>query len=247
MNNKEFYKNIYNNNDEFKIWKKLDNGCYIATMGYSPKNVKILMTLLKSFEEQYGEEITYSSASDELNLYATNGKLFIYLDEFMHPVSMNGITYNEENISVDFKHINNKTIKSLYFYGLSTIHEYRGKGACRTLINFAIEYAYYNNFDLVYARTDLINSNSEWLMARAGMKVCENNEGIIAEWVNVSDTQGDYRLHLWLPLKDGLYLEKKKDAIIANSITREIVKTNHKVKTLTKKPYFNNDKVLYNA
>ena len=52
MNNKEFYKNIYNNNDEFKIWKKLDNGCYIATMGYSPKNVKILMTLLKSFEEQ---------------------------------------------------------------------------------------------------------------------------------------------------------------------------------------------------
>ena len=108
-------------------------------------------------------------------------------------------------------------------------------------------YAYYNNFDLVYARTDLINSNSEWLMARAGMKVCENNEGIIAEWVNVSDIQGDYRLHLWLPLKDGLYLEKKKDAIIANSITREIVKTNHKVKTLTKNPYFNNDKVLYNA
>ena len=84
-------------------------------------------------------------------------------------------------------------------------------------------------------------------MARAGMIVCENNEGIIAEWVHVSDTQGDYRLHLWLPLKDGLYLEKKKDAIIANSITREIVKTNHKVKTLTKNPYFNNDKVLYNA
>ena len=24
MNNKEFYKNIYNNNDEFKIWKKLE-------------------------------------------------------------------------------------------------------------------------------------------------------------------------------------------------------------------------------
>lgn len=222
MNKKEFYKKIHDDKEEFKIWKKLDNGCYIATMNYTKENVFILMTLLKSFEEQYGEEITLESAEEELKLYDSNGKLFIYLDENMVPVSMNGVTYNEENISVDFKSCHDKDINSIYFYGLSTIKSFRGKGACSELVSFAIEYAYYNNFDFVYARTDLVGSNSEGIMKKHGMQICENEEGIIAEWVDVTDVQGDYRLHLWMPLKDGIYLEKKENAFIADSSSREI-------------------------
>lgn len=233
MNNLEkslFYEKIYCDNSEFKIWKKLENGCAIATMGYSHENVLVLMTLLQSFAEQYGEEITYESAKEELELYANNGKLFIYLDEFGKPVSMNGVTYNEDNISVDFKSTDNHLVSSIYFYGLSTLHEYRGKGACRTLVNFAIDYAYFNNFDMVFARTDLVNSNSEWIMQQAGMEVCQNEEGIIAEWVPVCDNVGDYRLHMWLPLTDGLYLEPKEKAVMADSETRQIIKTKKKIR-----------------
>lgn len=222
MNKKEFYKNIYEDTHKFKIWKKLNNGCYIATMGYTDENAYILMKLLKSFEEQYGEEITYEAAKEELKLYDTNGKLFIYLDENMIPVSMNGVTYNEENLSVDFKSYDDKNVSSVYFYGLSTLKNFRGKGACSKLVSFAIEYAYYNDFDLVYARTDLIGSNSEGIMKKHGMQVCENDEGIIAAWVDVTEDKGDYRLHLWLPLKNGLYTEKKDDAIIADKDSRAI-------------------------
>ena len=188
MNKKEFYQKIHEDKQKFKIWQKLDNGCYIATMNYSKENAVILMKLLKSFEEQYGEEITLESAEEELKLYDTNGK----------------------------------TVNNVYFYGLSTVKEYRGKGACSALVTFAIEYAYYNDFDFVYARTDLAGSNSEGIMKKHGMQVCENEEGIIAEWVDVTDVQGDYRLHLWMPLKDGIYLEKKENAFIADPSSRDI-------------------------
>ena len=120
MNKKEYYNKIYNNKDTFKIWKKLSNGCYVATMGYSDENALILMKLLKSFEEQYGEEITYEAAKSELALYENRGKLFIYLDENMRPVSMNGVIYNEDNISVDFKSNDDRDLNCAYFYGLST-------------------------------------------------------------------------------------------------------------------------------
>lgn len=228
-NNKLFYQAIKADKSDFKIWEKLENGCFIATMNYSEENVPILMTLLQSFAEQYGEEITYESASDELKLYTERGKLFLYLDENMNPVSMNGVTYNEDNVSVDFKSLDDKPVTSAYFYGLSTVHEYRGKGACRTLINFAINYACANDYDVVYARTDLVNSNSEWIMQRAGMQICEDPEGIITEWVDVADGVGDYRLHLWLPLKEGLYLERKPAALNADSKTRKITASNAKV------------------
>ena len=59
-------------------------------------------------------------------------------------------------------------------------------------------------------------------MKKHGMQVCENDEGIIAEWVDVTEDKGDYRLHLWLPLKNGLYTEKKDDAIIADKDSRAI-------------------------
>ena len=113
----------------------------------------------------------------------------------------------EENVSVNFKSSDICTTSNLYFYGLPTLKEYRGKCACSKLVSFAIEYTYYNNFDLVYARTDLTNSNSE---------------GIIAEWVDVTDTKEDYRLHLWLPLKDDLYIEAKEGSVIANKNTRKV-------------------------
>ena len=45
MNKKEFYNEIFNDKHEFKIWKKLDNGCYIATMNYSDRSAYVLMSL----------------------------------------------------------------------------------------------------------------------------------------------------------------------------------------------------------
>lgn len=218
-----FYNMILLDKSEVRIWKKLNNGCYIGTMGYSEDNAKVLYILLKSFEEQYGEVITLDSAREELELYQNNGKLFIYFDEDMKPVSMCGITYNEDNVSVDFLAEDNRKLSSVYFYGLSTVHDYRGKGACRNLIGFVIEYAKYNEFDFIYARTDLINSNSEWIMEQSGMQVCMEDSKIIVEWVNVTDEKGDYRLHLWLPLKGDLYLESKEDALFADSDTRELL------------------------
>lgn len=54
----------------------------------------------------------------------------------------------EENVSVNFKSSDICTPSNLYFYGLSTLKEYREKSACSELVSFAIEYTYYNNFDL---------------------------------------------------------------------------------------------------
>lgn len=221
---KDKFNKILESNEEFKIWEKLDNGCYIGTIGFSEKNVLILYELLKSFEEQYGEVIDYEAAYNELKLYDESGKLFIYFDHNMRPVSMNGCVFNYPNETVLF--LGDKShLSSVYFYGLSTIPEYRGKGACRTLINYAIDFAFYNNFDYVYARTDLINSNSEWLMERAGMEVCLHDNLIIAEWVPVVEEKGDFRLHLWKPLKPGLFIQPKGNAFFAtNDSKREIVK-----------------------
>lgn len=215
MENKKKFSEIYENNDAIKIWEKLDNGCYIGTLGYTEENIEILLKLLKSFEEQYGEEIDYQAAKEELQLYQDCGKLFIYFDQNMQPVSMNGCIYNYENETVDF--ISNKgQPTSLYFYGLSTVPEFRGKGACRSLINYAIDFAKYNDFDLVYARTDLVDSNSEWIMANAGMEICKFDDKIIAEWVDVTDDKGDFRLHMWMPLQEGLNILPKGKVFFAN-------------------------------
>ncbi len=220
---KDFYKSILQDKSKFKIWKKLENGCYIGTLGYSFENIKILYELLKSFAEQYGEIITMESASKELALYQERGKLFIYFDENMNPVSMNGITYNEQNDTVLFASPDNRKLNNIYFYGLSTLHSYRNKGACSALVNFVKEYAIYNNFDFIYARTDLIGSNSEGIMKKAGMEICKENNAIIVEWVDVTDTQGDYRMHLWIPLKEGLYLVAKDGAQFADPNARKII------------------------
>lgn len=227
-----YYKLIFIDNSECRIWKRLDNGCSIGTLGYSENNIQILYKLLQSFSEQYGEVIDYEAAKEELELYMLKGKLFIYFDQYGNPVSMNGCTYNEDNISVDFITNNGLKPTNLYFYGLSTIPSYRGKGACRELIKFAIEYAKYNNFDLVYARTDLTNSNSEWLMKRAGMEICTYDNKILAEWVNVTEDTGDYRLHLWLPLKDNIYLMPSKNSIFATNDEKRSIIPKEKIKEI---------------
>ncbi len=218
------FAEILKDNSQLKIWEKLSNGCSIGTMGYSKENIPILKKLLESFATQYGEIIDYQAAKEELLLYEKQGKLFIYFDENGNPVSMNGCLYNYENETVEFHSTEDKTLTNLYFYGLSTIPEYRGQGACRTLIKYAILFAKYNNFDYVYARTDLINSNSEWLMAKSGMEICTIDNTIIAEWVPVTEEYGDYRLHMWLPLKDNLYLLPTDKAIYAkNDSTRKLL------------------------
>ncbi len=214
---KTMYKEIYEDNSEFKIWKKLDNGCFIGTLGYSERNILILQKLLLSFQEQYGEIIDYEAAKEELELYCKNGKLFIYFTPEMIPISMNGCVYNIDNETVEFISGEDKELTSLYFYGLSTIPKYRGRGACRSLIQFAIEYAKSNGFDYVYARTDLVNSNSEWLMARAGLEVCTIDNYIIAEWVPVTNEYGDYRLHMWMPLTEEINVLPKGDYVLANN------------------------------
>ena len=231
LKNIKKFNEIYLNDDEIQIWEELDNGCYIGTLGYSIENIYVLQSLLQSFAEQYGEEIDYDAAKEELNLYQDRGKLFIYFDQNMKPVSMNGCIYNEDNISVDFKSDNKSNPSSLYFYGLSTLHEFRGRGACTELVKYASLYAYYNNFDFVYARTDLKDSNSESIMKKAGLEICTFDDQIIAEWVDVTDTKGDYRLHMWMPLSKGLYTKPKKDAYLADLNTREI---NNKSRQLKK-------------
>ena len=191
--------------DEIKIWKQLDNGCFIGTMNYSDDNVLVLKELLMSFEEQYGEEINLEDASDELKLYNDKGKLFIYFDENMKPISMNGCIYNHHNNSLDFE--SDEELKILYFYGLSTLKEHRGKGACSAFVKFAMDFAIYNGFDVVYARTDLIGSKSEKIMEANGMEVCKTDDKIIVEWVDVTDTKGDYRKYLWLALNDNVKIK----------------------------------------
>lgn len=231
---KAYYQEIYDNNDAIKIWKKTEDGCYIGTLGYTEENIKILLKLLKSFEEQYNEVIDYEAAKEELELYQREGKLFIYFDQNMNPVSMNGCIYNYENDTVDFVNEDNKPMDSLYFYGLSTVPEYRGKGACRKLIDFALEFAKYNGMNYAYARTDLENSNSEWIMGKSGMEICKEEDMVISEWVKVKEEEvngetkeiGDWRLHMWIPFEEGISVEAKgKHALaIDNGIAdRQIV------------------------
>lgn len=215
---------ILKDKSKLKIWEYLDNGCAIGTMGFSEENIPFLQKLLESFAEQYGEIIDYDAAKEELLLYENKGKLFIYFDQLGNPISMNGCIYDYDNETVEFHSIEEKPLKNLYFYGLSTIPKYRGQGACRTLIKYAIAFAKYNNFDYVYARTDLVNSNSEWLMKKAGMEVCTFDDTIIAEWVPVTAEYGDYRLHMWKPLHEGLYLLPTTKAIYAqNDSQRNII------------------------
>lgn len=231
---KNKYREILENNEELKIWEMVDDDCYIGTMGYSEENVKILLILLKSFEEQYGEVIDLESAREELMLYQNYGKLFIYFDKNMRPVSMNGCIFNYENETVEFKGGTN----SLYFYGLSTIPEYRHHGACKALINFAILFAKYNDFDFVYARTDLRNSNSEHLMRNAGLEICKYKNKIITEWVDVTEDKGDYRLHLWLPLKGRMEIIPKGNVCYASDDeNREITELNPMSLKLNKPNY----------
>lgn len=230
--NKLKYRLIKEYKGKLRIWEKLDNGCFIGTIGYSKENIYILLDLLQSFSEQYGEVIDYAAAMEELKLYEDRGKLFIYFNQDMKPISMNGVIYNEDNISVDFIKSDGSKPSNLYFYGLSTLKEYRGLGACNKLVDFAIKFAYYNDFDLVYARTDLINSNSEGIMKRNGMDICTFNDSIIAEWVDVTENQGDYRLHLWRPLKRNIMCFPKKDAIFTN-MNRKITNNKTLKKTVT--------------
>ena len=61
------------------------------------------------------------------------------------------------------------------------------------------------------------------------MQICEDPEGIITEWVDIADGIVDYRLHLWLPLKEGLYLERKPAALNADSNSRKLTAPNAKV------------------
>lgn len=193
----KFYKQIYNDNSpEIKVWKTLPNGCKIATMGYSEENIPILMTLLQSFAEQYGEIQNYETAKAELKVYRDKGKLFVLINPEGKVVSMNGTTYNEQNASVDFVAKDGRNLNSLYFYGLSTLKEERRKGYNETLIAFVNRYAYYAGFDLVYARTDLNGSNSEKIMENQGLHVCKYNGKIIAEKVQVTEEKSDERLHL---------------------------------------------------
>lgn len=112
-----------------------------------------------------------------------------------------------------------------------TEYEFNNK-KCLALSNTTskdVDLLFCTHIDVVYARTDLVNSNSEWIMQRAGMQICEDPEGIITEWVDVADGVGDYRLHLWLPLKEELYLERKPAALNADSKTRKITAPNAKV------------------
>ncbi len=231
----EFQK-IFKDNSEFRIWKKLDNGCYIGTLGYSKKNIQILQSLLMSFSEHYGEVIDYEAAKEELKLYEDFGKLFIYFDEKLNPVSMNGCIYDYDNETVDFISSNGNKLHSIYFYGLSTLPYYRGKGACRTLIKYAIAYAKANNFDYVYARTDLVGSMSEALMKLGGLDVCKYEDKIITEWVEVTEEKGDYRLHMWKPLHDNLDILPKGKYLLANDDSeRKIINKEEKNKGMVKK------------
>ncbi len=225
---REFFHRIKNDQSATKIWKVLPNGCSIGTIQYSEENVSILESLLQSFSEQYGEVIDYDAAKEELLLYQNHGKCFIYYNEEGKPISMNGVIYNEDNISVDFMKTDGSCPSNLYFYGLSTLKEHRGKGACRELIKFAIQYAYFNHFDLVYARTDLIDSNSEWIMANAGLEVCTYDDNIIAEWVDVTEDRGDYRLHMWLPFHDDVICFPKDNAVFADLESRQVENNNPK-------------------
>lgn len=225
------FNEILKDNSECKIWEKLDNGCYIGTLGYSEANISILQNLLMSFAEHYGEDIDYDAAKEELKLYEDCGKLFIYFDENMKPVSMNGCIYNMNNDTVDFISNNGKELNSLYFYGLSTLPEYRGKGACHVLVNYAIQFAKENEFDFVYARTDLKDSMSEYIMQCGGLEICKVDDKIIAEWVDVTDDKGDYRLHMYMPLNDNVSIDAKGDFYLADSNTREVLS---KDKTINK-------------
>ena len=225
------FNEILKDDSECKIWEKLDNGCYIGTLGYSEANISILQNLLMSFAEHYGEDIDYDAAKEELKLYEDCGKLFIYFDENMKPVSMNGCIYNMNNDTVDFISNNGKELNSLYFYGLSTLPEYRGKGACHVLVNYAIQFAKENGFDFVYARTDLKDSMSEYIMQCGGLEICKVDDKIIAEWVDVTDDKGDYRLHMYMPLNDNVSIDAKGDFYLADSNTREVLS---KDKTINK-------------
>ena len=70
-----------------------------------------------------------------------------------------------------------------------------------------MDFAIYNGFDVVYARTDLIGSKSEKIMEANGMEVCKTDDKIIVEWVDVTDTKGDYRKYLWLALNDNVKIK----------------------------------------
>lgn len=226
-------KQIYLSNPPFQICEVLNNGCSIGTLGFDEINIIPLMKLLQSFAEQYGEIIDYEAAKEELELYQNEGKLFILFDQDMIPRAMNGCIYNYDNATVDFVKGDGSTPTNMYFYGLSTEKEYRGRGYGKILLDYSIEFAKENNFDLVYARTDLNFSNSEGILTKSGLEICTYNDEIIGEWVQVTDEYGDARLHMWKPLSDDIKLLPKDEAILATEI---ILENGKKYRQLNSKP-----------
>lgn len=54
---KNKFKQMMLDDSEFKIWETLENGCSIATMGYSESNVFILLNLLKSLKNNMEKKL----------------------------------------------------------------------------------------------------------------------------------------------------------------------------------------------
>ena len=67
-------------------------------------------------------------------------------------------------------------------------------------------------------------------MAQAGMEVCKKDGYIIAEPVDVTETQRDNRLHMWLPLREGIGLMAKENALFAEDTEERKIVTVDKPK-----------------
>ncbi len=217
------FQEIKDDHSEERTWAVLDKGYLIKTLSFSEKNVQILQELLQSFTEHYGEIIGEKEAREELALYHNKGKLFVYCLPDGKVISMNGCVYDEDNETVDFLSADDRPLHSIYFYGLSTLPDHRGHGACRNLVKFAIEYARSLGYDYVYARTDLKGSMSESIMHKEGLNVCTIDDSIIVEPVQVTPELSDNRLHMWLPLKQDLYIMPKGDPLYANNDSERLI------------------------
>ena len=77
--------------------------------------------LLFKISRDLSENSEYEAAKDELKLYSDLGKLFIYLDENLNPVSMNGCIYDYENETIQFISNKKENLHSLYLFNLLSI------------------------------------------------------------------------------------------------------------------------------
>lgn len=134
------------------------------------------------------EELSLSEIDEEFNYIKKEGESFgYYLDKQI--VGLLNIIYKaKESQPIEFL----DPTKVMYISDIAILNEFRGRGYAKKLADFAINYTIsLNKYELMYLRTNLINSMSEGIFTSRGFEVYYQDGNILTEEVSFKRSKSD--------------------------------------------------------